>query len=200
MTQRRRTAPAVLSLVASIVLAACSTDDGRQMKPPTAAQNESVAVPTTIGASVDSGSTMSVTGPWTSGSAIDSRYTCDGLQVSPPLTWTTGPEDTQAYAITIDNIDDPGSVQWAVTNIDFETTTSAEGSVPAGGYVALNAKGLQAYDPPCPPAGTTQTYVVTVFALDSLTPTDVTPTQAEMKADIEAVALEAATTVFTVTR
>ncbi len=200
MTQRRRTAPALLSLIASVVLAACSTDDGRQMKPPTAAQNESVAVPTTIGASVDSGSTMSVTGPWTSGSAIDSRYTCDGLQVSPPLTWTTGPEDTQAYAITIDNIDDPGSVQWAVTNIDFATTTNAEGSVPAGGYVALNAKGQQAYDPPCPPAGTTQTYVVTVFALDSLTPTDVTPTQAEMKADIEAAALEAATTVFTVTR
>lgn len=143
---------------------------------------------------------MTITGPWTSGSAIDPRYTCDGLQVSPPLTWTPGPEDTQAYAITIDNIDDPGSVQWVVTNIDFATSNSPEGSVPTGGFVARNAKGQQAYDPPCPPAGSTHTFVITVFALDSLTPTDVVPTQEEMKADIEAAALEAATTVFTVAR
>ena len=170
------------------------------MKPPTAGQTDTIATATTVGASVSDGSTMSVSGPWTNGQEIDARYTCGGAGLSPSLAWTPGPEDTQAYAITIVDMDDENTIPWVVTNIDFGTTTSPEGSVPAGGYVAQNPAGRAAYDPPCPPAGATHTFVVSVYALDSLTPLGDNPDVRTIIADIESAAIQAATTVFTVTR
>lgn len=189
-----------LAFAAMTLLASCATDDGRTMKPPTAGQTDTIATATTLGESVSEGSSMSVTGPWTNGSAIDSRYTCTGEGLSPSLAWTPGPEDTQAYAITIVDMDDENIISWVVTNIDFGATTSLDGSVPTGGVVAKNRQGVAAYDPPCPPAGSTHTYVVSVYALDSLTPLADDPDARTMIADIESGAIQAATTVFTVTR
>lgn len=143
---------------------------------------------------------MSVSGPWSSGSEIDARYTCDGEGISPSLSWTPGPEGTQAYAITITGMENGSAPHWVVTNIDFSATASPEGAVPVGGVVAPNLNGTRAYSPPCPEPGSTTTHVVTLYALDSLTRLDDDPDAATMVADIEAAALEAATTVFTVTR
>jgi len=187
--------------VATIVISACSTDDGRSMSPPRADQTDSVQVATTIGEVVaeDTG-TMTVTGPWASGSAIDSRYTCDGDALSPPLVWSGAPEDTQAFAIVVDNMDDPADVPWLVTNIDFAITNTTEGKAPVGAVVGKNSNGIAAYLAPCPPRGSTHTYVVTVYALDGLTSIEDSPDAATMRADIESAALEAATTVFTVSR
>ena len=183
------------------LLSACSTDDGRTMSPPRADQTDSVQTATTVGDVVaQNASTMTVTGPWTSGSAIDARYTCDGEALSPPLVWTGAPEDTQAFAIIIENMDDPAALSWLVTNIDFAVTSVNEGKVPTGAVVAKNSDGLSDYLPPCPPRGSTHTYVVTVYALDSLSPLEDNPDAATMRADIESAALEAATTVFTVSR
>lgn len=170
------------------------------MKPPAAGQTDTIATATTVGESVSDGSTMSVSGPWTNGSAIDPRYTCDGEGLSPSLAWTPGPEDTQAYAITIVDMDDENALPWVVTNIDFGATTSPEGGVATGGVVARNSAGLAAYEPPCPAAGSTHTYVVSVYALDSLTPLADDPDARTIIADIEAAAIQAGTTVFTVTR
>ncbi len=189
-----------LFAVATALLASCSTDDGRTMKPPTAGQTDTIATATTLGDAVSDGSTMSVSGPWANGSEIDRRYTCDGEGLSPSLAWTPGPEDTQAYALTIVDMDDENAVPWVVTNIDFGATTSPEGSVATGGVVAKNPAGVAAYDPPCPPVGSTHTYVVSVYALDSLTPPADDPDARTIIADIEAAAIEAGTTVFTVTR
>lgn len=190
-----------LIMISCLVLSACSTNDGRAMKSPLANQTDSVRVATTIGEAVaDTDAPMSLNGPWPSGSAIDNRYTCLGEGMSPPLTWTTGPEDTQGYAIVIDNMDDPNNLPWVVTNIDFAVTTALEGQVPAGGVVAVSAKGDRTYDPPCPPAGKTHTFVVTVYALDALTPLDDDPDARTIISDIESGALEAATTAFTVSR
>jgi Raf kinase inhibitor-like YbhB/YbcL family protein len=143
---------------------------------------------------------MTVTGPWANGSEIDARYTCEGEGLSPSLAWTPGPEDTQAYALTIVDMDNENAIPWVVTNIDFSATTSPEGAVPAGGVVARNPAGVAAYDPPCPPLGSTHTYIVSVYALDSLTPLADNPDAGTIIADIEAAAIQAATTVFTVTR
>lgn len=191
-----------LVLSAAVVLiSACSTNDGRSMSPPRADQTDSVQTATTVGEVVaQDASTMTVTGPWASGSAIDARYTCDGEALSPPLVWTGAPEDTQAFAIVIDNMDDPEALSWLVTNIDFAVTSVKEGEVPSGAVVAQNSNGASAYLAPCPPRGSTHTYVVTVYALDSLSPLEDNPDAATMRADIESAALEAATTVFTVRR
>lgn len=171
------------------------------MSPPRADQTDTVQTATTVGEVVaQDSSAMTVTGPWASGNAIDTRYTCDGDALSPPLVWTGAPEDTQAFAIVIDNMDDPTVLSWLVTNIDFAVTSVKEGEVPPGAVVAKNSDGVRAYLPPCPPRGSTQTFVVTVYALDSLSPLKDNPDVATMRADIESAALEAATTVFTVRR
>lgn len=197
----RRTRRLASLVAVCVVLSACSTDDGRRMKPPAPNQTDSVQVATTVGeAFTDGGTALTVNGPWSSGSAIDARYTCDGQGMSPPLAWSEGPEGTQAYAIIIDNMDDPAALPWVVTNIDFSVVSTLEGEVPLGGVVATNAKGAKKYDPPCPPQGTTQTYVVTLYALDSLTSLDGEPDARTIVSDIESGALEAATTVFTVAR
>ena len=39
------------------------------------------------------------------GGAIPSRYTCDGDDVSPPITWSGAPEGTAAYALIVDDPD-----------------------------------------------------------------------------------------------
>lgn len=183
------------------ILSACSTDDGRSMAPPRADQTDSVQTATTIGNVVanDAG-TMTLTGPWTSGSQIDARYTCDGEALSPPLVWTGAPEDTQAYALVINNMDDPKTLNWVVTNIDFAVTNTTEGVAPQGAVVGTTVNGTPGYVAPCPPRGSTNTFVATVYALDSLTKAADNPSVQELVADIESAALEAATTVFTVTR
>jgi hypothetical protein len=196
-----RVKPIVFLCAATIFMTACSTDDGRTMTPPRADQTDTVQTATTVSEVVaQDASTMTLTGPWSSGSAIDRRYTCDGEALSPPLVWTGAPEDTQAYALVIDNMDDPSALNWVVTNIDFAITNTAEGAVPNGAVVARNSDGNAAYSAPCPPRGTTHTFVATVYALDSLTPLDGDPDARTIVADIESAALEAATTVFTVTR
>ena len=131
MYDLKRTVQRATLIAACVFLAGCSTNDGRAMKSPLPGQTDSVQVATTVGESFSDGpAPMAVTGPWPSGSAIDNRYTCAGVGISPPLTWTSGPEDTQGYAIVIDNMDDPSVLPWVVTNIDFAVSTALEGRVP----------------------------------------------------------------------
>jgi len=42
------------------------------------------------------------------GSAIPSRYTCDGEDLSPPLKWSDPPADTRSFALLCDDPDAPG--------------------------------------------------------------------------------------------
>jgi Raf kinase inhibitor-like YbhB/YbcL family protein len=120
--------------------------------------------------------------------------------MSPPLVWDGAPEDTQAYAVVIDTVDDPDVLNWVVTNIDFTITNLAEGATPTGAVVARNSEANRAYLAPCPPAGTTYTFSATVYALDALTPPDDQLDGRTILATITSSALEAATTIFTVTR
>ncbi|MFM9083340.1 MAG: YbhB/YbcL family Raf kinase inhibitor-like protein, partial [Actinomycetota bacterium] len=107
--------------VVALVLVSCSTDDGRAMRPPDAGQTESVAIATTP---VDpgAGSPLLLTLPWTEGGAIDPRYTCDGNNVSPAVSWTGGPEDVSAWAVILTDLDAPEFAHWTVANIDASAT------------------------------------------------------------------------------
>ena len=40
--------------------------------------------------------------------AIPARYTCDGDDISPPLSWGTPPDGTQSLALIADDPDAPG--------------------------------------------------------------------------------------------
>ncbi len=108
---------------------------------------------------------LTVTAPWRPGAAIDPRYTCKGADVAPALTWTDAPEGTQEIAITL--IDqDSAFDHWTMAGIAPDITGLAENTPPEGAVAALNGTGDPGYTGPCPPAGATHTYRITVHYLD----------------------------------
>jgi Raf kinase inhibitor-like YbhB/YbcL family protein len=119
----------------------------------------SVAVSSTI-------APLAVTAPWRDGAPIDPRYTCKGANVSPPLSWSAAPQGTREIAITL--IDqDADFDHWTMAGIKPATTSVTENTPPQGAVAALNGSGAAGYTGPCPPAGTTHTYRITVYYLDS---------------------------------
>ena len=113
---------------------------------------------------VDAGT---VVAPWRDGAAIDARYTCDGDNVSPPLSWSPAPAGTREIAVTMADEQAPTFVHWAVAGLTPDTVTLDEGEVPAGAVEGVNGAGGTGYTGPCPPEGQTHTYVITVHFLDS---------------------------------
>lgn len=108
------------------------------------------------------------------GGDIPEKYTCDGEDVSPPLTWDDPPRGTQSFAIIMDNPDATtgyGWVHWIVFNIPAESRGLPEGvpRVPElddGSLHGSNSETWQHYTGPCPPF--TQRFVFALYALDTL--------------------------------
>ena len=99
---------------------------------------------------------------------IPPRYTCEGTQVSPPLTWSGVPRGTESIAILVDDPDAPKGTftHWLVTGIPPTRTSLAAGAeLPAGAMAAKNSKSEARYSGPCPAEGRHR-YVFHVFALD----------------------------------
>jgi Raf kinase inhibitor-like YbhB/YbcL family protein len=189
---------------ASLLLTSC-LDDGQTMKSPTQDQLAAISTVTTLPDAIDEGSgdhstAMSITGPWVNGTAIDARYTCDGMGVSPPLAWTGSPEGTQAYGIVLRDNTKANALQWVIANIDPGTTSIGEGAVPTGSFLAVNSSGKSAYFPPCPSESSTHSYTATVYALSSRIAVTSTSSAAHVIADMDASVLEVATTDFLYSR
>jgi Raf kinase inhibitor-like YbhB/YbcL family protein len=108
---------------------------------------------------------FSITAPWREGAPIDARYTCKGANIAPALSWTAAPEGTQEIALTM--IDQDATFDhWTLTGIAPDVVSLAEGQVPTGAVAALNGSGAAGYTGPCPPAGATHTYRITVHYLN----------------------------------
>ncbi len=134
---------------------------------PSAAPGGPIQVSTTnvLGSAAPLAQVLTVTAPWRNGGPIDPRYTCKGDNVAPALSWSSAPEGTQEIAITL--IDQDANLDhWTISGIAPDATSIAENSTPQGAAVALNGSGAAAYTGPCPPAGATHTYRITVHFLD----------------------------------
>ena len=104
------------------------------------------------------------------GDTVPVRFTCDGENLSPPLSWSGVPEDATELRIASRDPDAPSGVftHWLVTGIDPSSTGVDEGSVPAGGTAESNSFGEPAYGGPCPPRGDDpHRYVFTIEAIDA---------------------------------
>jgi len=107
------------------------------------------------------------------GSAIPSKHTGEGDDVSPALTWSNAPDGTASFAIICHDPDAPlvtkagtyGFVHWVLYNIPGSVTSLAEG---ASDFT--NGKtdfGKTQYNGPMPPNGHgPHHYYFWVFALD----------------------------------
>ena len=75
-------------------------------------------------------------------------------------------------AVTLRDLDAPSFVHWVIAGLAPETIALDEATVPVGAYEASNGNGDLGYTGPCPPAGTTHTYSITVHYLGTLTGLD----------------------------
>jgi Raf kinase inhibitor-like YbhB/YbcL family protein len=101
-------------------------------------------------------------------------YTCDGTDISPPLSWGPVPQGTAGIAILVTDPDAPGGtfIHWVAYNIPPGTRRIPAGApgknpLPAGSVQGMNDMGRQGYGGPCPPKGKPHHYHFTVYALDS---------------------------------
>jgi len=107
------------------------------------------------------------------GGMIPRKYTCDGENVSPPLTWTSVPEGTRSIALICDDPDAPMGtfVHWVLFNLPPDITGLPEG-VPTvseldnGGKHGITDFGRVGYGGPCPPSGAHR-YYFKLYALDT---------------------------------
>jgi Raf kinase inhibitor-like YbhB/YbcL family protein len=107
------------------------------------------------------------------GGRIPVKYTQQGDNVSPPLTWNMMPTGTQSFALITEDIDGPSGIitHWIVYNIPNTSREMAEGTpvqdrLANGALQGNNIRGTRGYVGPAPPAGTTHRYEFTLFALD----------------------------------
>ena len=111
--------------------------------------------------------TLSTTA-FSDGGAIPRRFSCDGEDVSPDLTWTAVPDGTLALALIVTDPDARDFVHWLV----YDLTGSPSGGLPLGVSSSpdappqgTNGFGRPGYGGPCPPSGTHH-YRFTLYALD----------------------------------
>lgn len=106
--------------------------------------------------------------------AIPSKHTCEGADVSPPLSWGDAPAGTKTFALIIDDPDapDPAApkrvwVHWVLYDIPANVTSLPEGvkQAPNGARDGQNDWGKPGYGGPCPPIGSHR-YYHKLYALD----------------------------------
>jgi len=109
------------------------------------------------------------------GQSIPRKYTCDGEDVSPELSWEGMPEGTETFTLIVDDPDAPGRVftHWVAYNIPgnmtgFEEGMSAFEIVKAGASQGRNDFGQAGYGGPCPPPGKAHHYHFRLYAVDGL--------------------------------
>jgi Raf kinase inhibitor-like YbhB/YbcL family protein len=101
------------------------------------------------------------------GEPIPVEFSCDGEEVSPPLSWDGVPSAAVELVLVVDDPDAPGGtyVHWVLFGLDPSLTELDAGVVPANGRQAKNSAGDAAYKGPCPPGGHLHHYRFSVYAL-----------------------------------
>ncbi len=127
---------------------------------------------------------------FTNNHAMPSRYTCDGANVSPPLTWDEAPAGTKSFALIVDDPDAPDPaepkmtyVHWVLYNLPASATGLPEGAanaVPTGAQQGVNDWHHTGYGGPCPPIGKHR-YFFKLYALDTLLPNLRNPTKSSLE-------------------
>lgn len=167
-----RTARLVLPAIAAIgvALTACDTNDGRQLDPPTAplppTTTTTIALTPTVPVEPIPPVSLQLVAPWPDGGAIPTRFTCDGEDVSPALSWSNLPADTVEVVISVTDLDASLFVHWLLLGLPPDRTSIVEDEVPVGAREWTNSFGEVGWNGPCPPAGEQHRYQFTVHALN----------------------------------
>ncbi len=106
-----------------------------------------------------------------SGGKIPVALTCDGADISPPLSWTGAPANARSFVIICSDPDAPAGTwyHWAIFDIPAQRHGLEEGHSPesVSPPQAVNDFGKPGYGGPCPPRGHgNHHYHFTLYALD----------------------------------
>jgi Raf kinase inhibitor-like YbhB/YbcL family protein len=105
------------------------------------------------------------------GEHIPEKYTCKGVNISPPIEWEAVPK-TVKYAIICEDPDASSWTHWVIFNLPFNSTSLSEWvmereELENGAKQGFNDFGTIGYRGPCPPNGTHR-YIFRIYALDTV--------------------------------
>jgi Raf kinase inhibitor-like YbhB/YbcL family protein len=107
------------------------------------------------------------------GGKIPTKYTCEGQDVSPALTWGEPPAEVRSFALIVDDPDAPGGVftHWVLFNLPADSrelpeAVPTQAQLPNGSLQGKNDFGRTGYGGPCPPPGRPHRYQFALYALD----------------------------------
>jgi Raf kinase inhibitor-like YbhB/YbcL family protein len=112
------------------------------------------------------------------GAIPDKSAGCNGPGISPQISWTDPPPGTQSFALIMDDKDAPVGhlhrhyfVHWLAFDMPADKRELTEDlprqRLPDGTEQGKNDIGQGGYSGPCPDAGSTHHYAITVYALDT---------------------------------
>lgn len=101
---------------------------------------------------------------------IPLKHTCEGEDIIPQMVIGKPPKDTVSLALMVDDIDGRFGLynHWTVWNIDSDSRTIFEDTVPADAIEGTNSGNKVGWSGPCPPPGPAHSYVFRVFALNEM--------------------------------
>lgn len=108
------------------------------------------------------------------GGMIPAKYTCDGANISPQLSWDNAPKDTKSFVLICEDPDAPMGTftHWILYDIPADVHELPE-NLPKDKVLPNGAKqGIAdfkkiGYGGPCPPSGTHR-YYFKLYSLDTL--------------------------------
>ena len=157
---QRRFASFAFSFFAALLFACASPPQPVEQHPAATPQEEKVGLKVTSTA-------------FNEGQPIPKQYTCDGINISPPLEWSGVPKTAKTIAIICDDPDAPAGtwVHWVLYNLPADKiglieNTPATEILPGGGLQGTNDFKKIGYGGPCPPSGTHR-YFFKLYALDA---------------------------------
>jgi Raf kinase inhibitor-like YbhB/YbcL family protein len=133
-----------------------------------------------------------VSAAFAEGGAIPRKYTCEGMDISPPLAWSGIPAGAKSLVLIVDDPDAPDPkaptmtwVHWVLYDLPPGSTGLDEGvkadALPAGTGAGLNDWKRASYGGPCPPIGRHR-YFHKLYALDAMLAGLSQPGKAEVEA------------------
>ena len=165
-----------ISVLSLLVFLACSSRQQPAAQAPVTTPNQEQKMETKLTSTA-----------FKEGEAIPRQYTCDSINISPPLEWTGVPKSAKTIALIADDPDAPSGtfVHWVLYNLPAANIGLVENLPPtedlkAGGFQGKNDFGKLGYGGPCPPTGTHR-YFFKIYALDAELPLKGGATKAEVE-------------------
>lgn len=106
---------------------------------------------------------------------IPAKYTCDGENISPPLTISGIPSEAKSLTLIMDDPDAPRGTfdHWIVWNLPPDLQELSEGAKEFLSFHSRPIQGVNGYNKndykgPCPPPGKVHHYHFKIYALDMM--------------------------------